>query len=67
MVLAEAMSVGTQVVSTDVFSGPKEVLGYGKYGFLAKKGDVTSIVNALEGSLHTSKRNKTLGRGSSKV
>lgn len=47
MVLAEAMSVGTQVVSTDVFSGPKEVLGYGKYGFLAKKGDVASIVNAL--------------------
>jgi glycosyltransferase involved in cell wall biosynthesis len=47
MVLAEAMSVGTQVVSTDVFSGPKEVLGNGRYGFLATKGDVTSIVNAL--------------------
>ncbi|MDC0096437.1 glycosyltransferase [Amylibacter sp.] len=47
MVLAEAMVVGTQVVSTDVFSGPREVLGHGKYGFLADKGDVMSIVSAL--------------------
>ena len=60
MVLAEAMSVGTQVVSTDVFSGPKEVLGYGKYGFLAKKGDVTSIVSALRQACIHPKEKKLL-------
>ena len=35
MVLAEGLAAGLQVVSTNSFSGPAEVLGNGRYGFLA--------------------------------
>ena len=33
-VLLEAMSVGLPVIATDVSYGPREILDYGKYGFL---------------------------------
>jgi glycosyltransferase involved in cell wall biosynthesis len=48
MVLAEGLVSGTQVVSTDCFSGPAEVLGYGKYGHLAINGNIESITDSLE-------------------
>jgi glycosyltransferase involved in cell wall biosynthesis len=46
-VLVEAMAVGTPVVSTDCQSGPAEVLGHGRYGWLAPVGDAFALAEAI--------------------
>jgi len=53
IVLVEALAAGTPVVSTDAPYGPPEILEYGKYGILVKRGNVDSmsagIIKALSG------------------
>lgn len=46
-VLAEALAVGTPVVSTNCESGPSEILADGKYGFLTPVGDSQAIAEAI--------------------
>lgn len=46
-VVAEAMAVGTPVVSTNCPSGPAEILENGKYGRLVSVGDVNALANAI--------------------
>jgi len=46
-VLAEAMTVGTPVVSTDCPSGPAEILESGKWGRLVRVGDPQMLADAL--------------------
>ena len=48
MVLLEGLSAGLQIVSTNSFSGPAEVLGNGRYGYLANVDDIDSIVSAIK-------------------
>ncbi|MBD1146013.1 glycosyltransferase [Pelagibacterales bacterium SAG-MED34] len=48
MVLIEGLSAGLQIVSTNSFSGPAEVLGNGRYGYLANVDDIDSIVSAIK-------------------
>ncbi|MCA9248190.1 MAG: glycosyltransferase [Planctomycetales bacterium] len=50
-VLAEALACGARIVATDCPSGPREMLGDGRYGRLAPVGDVQALAEALEGSL----------------
>lgn len=47
VVLAEALALGVQVVSTDCPSGPREVLQDGRVGFLASVGDVDAVATSL--------------------
>jgi len=47
IVLIEAMSTGTPVVSTDCRSGPSEILLNGKYGPLVQVGDYTALSKAM--------------------
>jgi glycosyltransferase involved in cell wall biosynthesis len=51
-VLVEAMDAGTPVVSTDCPSGPREILGGGKFGRLVPVGDVDSLARAMAESLN---------------
>jgi glycosyltransferase involved in cell wall biosynthesis len=46
IVIAEALAVGTPVVSTNCPSGPAEILDNGKYGFLTPVGDAKSLAEA---------------------
>lgn len=46
-VLVEAMMCGCTPVATDCPTGPRELLRGGRYGYLAKVGDPTSIAAAL--------------------
>lgn len=46
-VLAEALAVGTPVVSTNCESGPPEILADGKYGFLTPVGDSQAMAEAI--------------------
>ena len=48
MVLVEGLAAGLQVVSTNSFSGPAEVLGNGRYGYLAEIDDIKSIVTSMK-------------------
>jgi len=51
MVLAEGLSQGLQVVSTNCFSGPSEVLNHGKYGFLAEVDNINSVASAMKSAI----------------
>ena len=50
-VLAEALAVGTTCISTDCESGPREILGDGRYGALVPVGSVSGLANAISRSL----------------
>ena len=50
-VLGEALASGTNVVSTDCPSGPREILEGGKYGRLTVVGDVGALHRAIESAL----------------
>lgn len=47
-VLVEAMICGCTVVSTDAPTGPREILNYGQYGYLAEVDNPISIVKKIE-------------------
>ncbi len=47
MVLVEGLSAGLQVVSTNSFSGPAEILGNGLYGHLAEVDNLNSIISSM--------------------
>jgi glycosyltransferase involved in cell wall biosynthesis len=50
-VLVEAMACGTQVVSTDCSSGPREILDNGKFGRLTPPSDPEMLATAIEAAL----------------
>ncbi|MEQ7872925.1 glycosyltransferase [Sphingomonas sp. ASV193] len=52
-VLVEAMLAGCTPVATDCPTGPRELLGDGRYGYLATVGDSASIADAIERALDT--------------
>ena len=52
-VLIEAMAVGTPVVSTDCPSGPREVLGDGRFGRLVKVDDAEALSGAIIATLQS--------------
>ena len=50
-VLAQALSVGCNIISTRCGSGPSEILEDGKWGRLIEKGNLIQLVDALEEAL----------------
>ena len=50
-VVAEALAVGTSVVSTDCESGPAEILNHGQFGRLAPVGDAEALAKAIVATL----------------
>lgn len=55
-VLLEAMAVGTDVVSTDCPSGPKEILQDGEYGVLVDVGSADSLVSGIRQVINSQKK-----------
>ena len=53
IVVAEALAVGTQVVSTDCPHGPAEILEQGRHGRLVRPGDVGALAEAMAHALAT--------------
>ena len=47
LVIAEALSCGTNVVSTDTPHGPKEILNNGEFGNLTPMADEEQMANAV--------------------
>lgn len=66
LVLAEALAVGTPVVSTDCRSGPREILENGKYGHLVEVENPGALAQAIVEALTAEQdRSLLMGRGSS--
>ncbi len=59
-VVAEAMAVGTPVVSTDCESGPAEILENGKYGSLVPVGDFNKLADAILNTLNNPRNSEIL-------
>jgi len=51
IVLAEALACGAQIIATDCFSGPAEILARGKYGRLVPVGDADAMAVEIENAL----------------
>jgi glycosyltransferase involved in cell wall biosynthesis len=60
-VLIEALAVGTQVVSTDCPSGPREILRGGELGRLVPPGDLAALTAGILGALADTSRRVPLG------
>jgi glycosyltransferase involved in cell wall biosynthesis len=58
-VVAEALAIGTPVVSTDCESGPAEILDQGKYGKLVPVGDSQALAEAILATLATGRSQQT--------
>ncbi len=63
MVLAEGLATGMQVVSTNSFSGPAEILGNGRYGFLSEVDNLDSIIEALKLAISSPKSQEIIFEG----
>ena len=66
MVLVEGLAAGLQVVSTNSFSGPAEVLGDGRYGFLAEVDDVNSIASSMKAAINSPISQEIIHEGASR-
>jgi glycosyltransferase involved in cell wall biosynthesis len=66
MVLAEGLAAGMQVVSTNSFSGPAEVLGNGRYGFLADVDNVSSIISSMRAAIYSPIPREIIHEGASR-
>lgn len=53
LVLAEALALGTPVVSTDCASGPTEILDHGKFGRLVPMRDPDALADAILATLES--------------
>ncbi len=54
-VLVEALALGLPVVSTDCPTGPREILGDGRFGRLVPVGDPTAMAQAMLAALADSR------------
>ena len=66
MVLVEGLSSGLQVVSTECFAGPAEILGNGRYGFLAKVDNLDSIVSSIRTAIKNPLPHEIIQEGASR-
>jgi glycosyltransferase involved in cell wall biosynthesis len=66
MVLVEGLTAGLQVVSTNSFSGPAEILGNGRYGFLAEVDNVSSIISSMRAAIDSPIPQETILEGASR-
>lgn len=53
LVLIEALICGCRIVATNASTGPRNILGGGKYGRLVPPGDAEALAGAIEESLHS--------------
>lgn len=61
-VLVESLACGTNVVSTDCPSGPREILEDGKWGWLIPVGDFRALAVAMQAALENPKPSDELRR-----